>query len=426
MSRSWIVAVFTAFAFLANGQAYQLITCGPGYNKQSYINLKNGTEKLVANDAWDLAFTAFSFQDAGIFINESSGSTQGQNLPLTELYDAHVTDFNATITLDSITNSRFLNSEKSWSYGAFNEPRSLADPFDFGWGKYIPSGQRVAGEKIYVLKLRNGRYKKIKIESLIGTTYTIKYANLDGSEEVVKTINKMPVRPTKLIYFSMTTNEVVDVMPTDGFDLMYGRYISLAKDPNGTIEQQYNVTGILTGPGVQAVAAKGIDPETVSHLDYANSYSSQTDIIGYDWKTLVGTSWSIAKDRVYFVKTAENRVWKIVIIDFEGSSTGNAVFVKTDLGISSVDVLEDAETNISPNPVSEILHIAIDAKSQTSNNFSIEVIDMAGKQIHKEYKQGLNGFNVIDVNAEKWKPGMYIVKISNDKNQTSVGKIIKH
>ena len=425
MSRSWIVAAFVFITVGAFAQDYQFITCGPGYNKQSYVNIKEGTEKLVNNDAWDLAFTAFSFQDAGIFINESSGSTQGQNLPLTELYDARVANFTDNIILYSITNSRFLNSEKSWNYGAFNESRVISDPYDFGWGKYVPSAQRVNGNKIYVLKLRNGQYKKIMIESLIGTTYTFKYANLDGSNEVVKTINKMPVSPTKLIYFSMTTNDIVDVTPSRGYDLIYGRYISLAKDPNGTIEQQYNVTGILTGPGTKAVAAKGVNTMTVSHLDYENSYSAQTDIIGYDWKALVGTSWSIANDRAYFVKTVENRVWKIVIKDFEGSATGNAVFEKTDLGISSLDVLEGTETNVSPNPVSDVMHIALDTKSLGNNDFNIEVFDMSGKLIYNSINQNLNGFNIIEVDTDQWKSGMYIVKISNNLHQSAISKVTK-
>ena len=288
----------------------------------------------------------------------------------------------------------------------------------------MPAAQRVEGDRVYVLKLRNGNYKKIKIESLIGTTYTFKYSNLDGTDVVTKTINKAPVNANKLVYFSFTTNDVVDIIPVGGYDLFYGRYISLARDPNGTVEQQYNVTGILSGPGVQVAAAKGIDPNTVSLQDYADKFSSKTDVIGYDWKTLVGTSWALAKDQAFFVKTSDKRVWKIVIIDFEGSATGNAAFIKTDLGISSNKELLDVETSISPNPADDQIFVSLDTKDILAKDLKVDVIDHIGKHIYSNNMEGISGFNVLTINTSDWNKGLYLVKISNGKLSTTQ-KVIK-
>lgn len=288
----------------------------------------------------------------------------------------------------------------------------------------MPAAQRVEGDRVYVLKLRNGNYKKIKIESLIGTTYTFKYSNLDGTDVVTKTINKAPVNANKLVYFSFTTNDVVDIIPVGGYDLFYGRYISLARDPNGTVEQQYNVTGILSGPGVQVAAAKGIDPNTVSLQDYADKFSSKTDVIGYDWKTLVGTSWALAKDQAFFVKTSDKRVWKIVIIDFEGSATGNAAFIKTDLGISSNKELLDVETSISPNPADDQIFVSMDTKDILAKDLKVDVIDHTGKHIYSNNMEGISGFNVLTINTSDWNKGLYLVKISNGKLSTTQ-KVIK-
>jgi hypothetical protein len=426
MQKIFILISFTFLLSSLNAQVFQEISCGSGYNKQSYIKLSEGVQKQVNNDAWDLAFTAYGFQDAGIFINESSGSSMGQNLPQTELYDAKTTDFNASISIDAIKDNKYLNSEESWNFGAFNETRSVVNPFDFGWGKYNPAGQRVDGDKVFVLRLRNGEYKKIKIESLIGTTYTFRYANLDGSNEIVKTINKMAdSKGQKIIYFSFTSNETVDVLPAGGFDMMYGRYTSLAKDPNGTIEQQYNVTGILTGPGVQVAAAKGINPVTVSLQEYSDKFSTRTDVIGHDWKSLVGTSWSIAADRAYFVKMADKRVWKIVFIDFEGSATGNAVFEKTDLGISSNNDITGTETGISPNPVNDELIISFDSKDATVKQLNIEIIDQSGKVILRDTTGSFNEFNVTTINTSNLNSGIYFVRLSNDQHESTTKKIIK-
>jgi len=422
-----LTSLATVFFFtLANTQSFQKISTGAGYNKQSFVRMGEHNEKQVSNDAWDLAFTAFGFQDAGIFINESSGSSMGQNLPLTELYYALTDDFNAVIDLEAIKDQKYLNSEVSWNFGAFNEVRDTLNPFDFGWGEYQPSTNRVIGDKVYVLKLRNGEFRKIKIENLTGTTYTIRHAKLDGSNEITKTLNKLTDNfGQKLIFYNFSTNSSVDILPAGGFDLMYCRYISIAKDPNGTIVQQYNVTGVLTGPGVKTAEVNGVNPATVKFDDYKDKLSTVTDIIGYDWKTLVGTSWSIDLNKVFFVKTADNKVWKIHFIDFEGSATGNAVFEKTDLGTSNINDLAGIQMGIFPNPVGDELYISLDNNQGLNENIKITVTDLNGKIIHTENTFVQKDLNVISLSSASWHTGMYSVQISNSKNQIYAKKIIK-
>ncbi|MBK8517588.1 MAG: T9SS type A sorting domain-containing protein [Saprospiraceae bacterium] len=420
----------TFIAFLATittvtSQSFQQISTGTGYNKQSYIKLIDGSQKQISNDAWDLAFTAFGFQDAGIFINESSGSTQGQNLPLTELYYAKTDDFNASVKLDSIQDQKFLNSEESWNYGALNELRNRTNPFDYGWGLYNPSNNSVKGNKVFVIKLRNGEYRKLIIESLIGTTYNLKYAKLDGTGEVTKSLNKVTDnKGQKLMYFSFSTNNTVDVLPVGGFDLMYGRYISLAQDPNGTIVQQYNVTGVLTGPGILTAKATGVNPATVSYNDYKDNMSTVTDIIGFDWKTLSGTSWVIDDKRVFFVKTADNKVWKLRFIDFEGSATGNAVFEKTELGTSSVSELAGVNTGIFPNPVENELVVSLEVETG-AGQLNVNVTDITGKSMVTQYVNGQNRFNALSFDTSEWNKGIYLVRISNTAGHSLVKKVVK-
>lgn len=420
----------TFIAFLATittvtSQSFQQISTGTGYNKQSYIKLIDGSQKQISNDAWDLAFTAFGFQDAGIFINESSGSTQGQNLPLTELYYAKTDDFNASVKLDSIQDQKFLNSEESWNYGALNELRNRTNPFDYGWGLYNPSNNSVKGNKVFVIKLRNGEYRKLIIESLIGTTYNLKYAKLDGTGEVTKSLNKVTDnKGQKLMYFSFSTNNTVDVLPVGGFDLIYGRYISLAQDPNGTIVQQYNVTGVLTGPGILTAKATGVNPATVSYNDYKDNMSTVTDIIGFDWKTLSGTSWVIDDKRVFFVKTADNKVWKLRFIDFEGSATGNAVFEKTELGTSSSSELAGVNTGIFPNPVENELVVSLEVETG-AGQLNVNVTDITGKSMVTQYVNGQNRFNALSFDTSEWNKGIYLVRISNTAGHSLVKKVVK-
>jgi hypothetical protein len=413
--------------FLSKAQSFQEISTGAGYNKQSFIKLNDGSQKQVNNDAWDLAFTAFGFQDAGIFINESSGSSMGQNLPLTELYYALTDDFSAAIDLEAIKDYKYLNSEASWNFGAFNEVRDTLNPFDFGWGDYQPASNRVIGDKVYVLKLRNGEYRKIKIESLTGTTYTFRYAKLDGSGEVTKTLNKLTDnKGQKLIFFSFTTNETVDVLPSGGFDLMYCRYISIAKDPNGTIVQQYNVTGVLTGPGILTAEADGVDPKTVTYIDYTDKLSTQTDIIGYDWKALTGISWLLDQDKVFFVKTTDNHMWRLHFIDFEGSSSGTAVMEKTDLGLfSSSTDLVGVQTGIFPNPVDDQLILSLDITEDSGSDINIDITNVNGQVMVNRVVKNQQGLKVFEINTTDWNKGTYFVRISNGSKQFVSKKIVR-
>ena len=413
--------------FFSKAQSFQVISTGAGYNKQSFIKLNDGSQKQVNNDAWDLAFTAFGFQDAGIFINESSGSSMGQNLPLTELYYALTDDFNATIDLEAIKDYKYLNSEASWNFDAFNEVLDTLNPFDFGWGDYQPASNRVIGNKVYVLKLRNGEYRKIKIESLTGTTYTFRYAKLDGSGEVTKTLNKLTDnKGQKLIFFSFTTNETVDVLPSGGFDLMYCRYISIAKDPNGTIVQQYNVTGVLTGPGILTAEADGVDPKTVTYVDYTDKLSTQSDIIGYDWKTLTGISWVLDQDKVFFVKTTDNHMWRLHFIDFEGSSTGTAVMEKTDLGLfSSSTDLVGVQTGIFPNPVDDQLILSLDITEDSGSDINIDITNVNGQVMATRVVKNQQGLKVFEINTTDWNKGIYVVRISNSSKQFVSKKIVR-
>ena len=422
---TFVLCFFTVF--FSKAQSFQVISTGAGYNKQSFIKLNDGSQKQVNNDAWDLAFTAFGFQDAGIFINESSGSSMGQNLPLTELYYALTDDFGAAIDLEAIKDYKYLNSEASWNFGAFNEVRDTLNPFDFGWGVYQPASNRVIGNKVYVLKLRNGEYRKIKIESLTGTTYTFRYAKLDGSGEVTKTLNKLTDnKGQKLIFFSFTTNETVDVLPSGGFDLMYCRYISIAKDPNGTIVQQYNVTGVLTGPGILTAEADGVNPKTVTYVDYTDKLSTQTDIIGYDWKTLTGISWLIDQDRVFFVKTTDNHMWRLHFFDFEGSSSGTAVMEKTDLGLfSSSTDLVGVQTGIFPNPVDDQLILSLDITEDSGSDINIDITNVNGRMMTSRVVKNQQGLKVFEINTTDWNKGTYFVRISNGSKQFVSKKIVK-
>ncbi len=411
-----------------SAQTIQEIATGAGYQKQSFIHLSTGTEKQVNNTAWDIAFTVFGQQDAGIFVNESSGTSMGQALPATELYYALTDNFDDPIDPASLIDFQLFNTEKSWNYGAFNEVRDSTNAFDFGWGQYNFQTNQVIGNAVYIVKLRNGQYRKLKIESLIGTTYTFKYAHVDGTGLQTKTINKADHADKTLAYFSFETDNTVDVEPANGFDLLYNRYTTWLYDPGSMELIPYNVTGILHGLGAQVAEVDGINPGTVDYPPYQDSLRPELDVIGHDWKYFSGTSWTVDEDRLFFLKTAESRVWRLQFIDFEGSSTGKSVFIKTDLGIiSAVQAPATLGLKVAtyPNPVQDRLTIALDVPTTLAKNAQLEIMDVQGRLVLRQSVVLREGFQMLEVSAAHWSSGMFSLRLILPDQTVFLGKLLK-
>ena len=429
MKKTATILFAVCLAAATSAQTIQQISTGAGYQKQAYINLSAGTQKQVTNTTWDIAFTVSGPQDAGVFINESSGSSMGSPLPLIEIYDALTDNFSDQPDPAFLTDFSLFNAEKSWAFGAFNERRNPDDALDLGWGVLDPQTGEVTGNAVYVLKLRNGQYRKIKIESLAGGLYTFRYANLDGSNEVLKTIQKADHAGKTLAYFSLETGATVNVEPTTGgFDLLYCRYVAQLLDP-GTLEYiPYYVTGVLSGPDTKVAEADGVDPLTVAYTDYQDSLRTELDVIGHDWKFFDLSSWTVDADRVFFLKTAEDRVWKLQFVAFGGSINGNADLEKTDLGIISA-VQDPAALGLKaavyPNPVLDQLTVSLDIPAALAQGGQIQVIDLQGRQVLHADVMLKGGFQVIQLQAGNLAPGIYLMKLQLPGGVVSLGKILK-
>lgn len=409
-------------------QTTQSISTGAGYQKQSYVNLLAGTEKQVNNTAWDIAFSV-NGQQAGIFFNESAGTSMGQPQAEVDVFYALTEDFNEQPDPGSLTDFQLYNSEKSWTYGAFNEIRDTSNALDFGWGFYDDQSGKISGNALYVIKLRNDQYLKFTVDSLAGGIYTFRYANLDGSNVVTKTINKADHSGKTLAYFSFESGDVVDVEPASGgFDLLYCRYYTPYLVPGTTDYVPYNVTGVLSGPGVQVARANGIDPATVAYASYQDSLRSELYTIGYDWKILSGFSFVLDQDLVFFLKTADSRVWKLRFVGFSGSSSGNASIEKTDLGIiSSVTdpVAIGMKALLYPNPVQDRLSVALDIPSGLGSQAQLYVTDLLGRTVAQQKVTLNEGFQVFDMAAQTWALGTYVVHLKLAGGEVNLGKVVK-
>lgn len=414
------ISITLSTVMMLSAQNYVQVAVGTGYAQQAYYNLSDDVVTQIANESWDVAFTTFGFADVGISINESTTSVTGMPAPELILYLAPTNDFLDTIAVDSLTN-RLYNDESSWENGALNGVATSSDPFDFGWGSYNVNNHTLNGTRVFVIKLRNDTYKKFIIESFAGGAYNLKYANLDGSDEQMRSIAKADFRDSPVALFSFETGATLPA--TGDWDLVFCRYVTpLSDGQGGTLD--YPVTGVLSAPGVEVAKAINVNPVTVDHTAYVDSFKTELDVIGHDWKSFDFTSgWVIPNDLAYFVKTADGVIWKLVFIDFEGSSTGVSTFEKTEMGVlSSVKNRNSnvVEASVYPNPIIDKATVAFTLK-QNQNNLQMRVTDLSGKTVWQTAglsgNEGLNIFNLPRLNLPK---GMYLLSIGTGANLTTL------
>jgi hypothetical protein len=411
------ISTFSVFA-----QTTAQISAGAGYKKQAFYSLKNDAVQSNDNTAWDIAFSVYGNQDAAVFVNEASGTSAGMTLPAIELYAAPTNVFADAIKATDVQN-RLYNDELSWSSGGFNSEKDVKNPFDYGWGIYNTGNNLVEGKKVFVLKFRDAKFRKLEIQNLTATKYTFRHANLDGTDEKAVTLDKKDFAGKTLAYYSFTTAKAVDIEPT-GFDFMFTRYSSLLTQ--GPTTTQYVVLGILTGKGIKVAKASGIDPVKVKATDYANSYKNNIDEIGHDWKSfnLNINKWEFPTDRAYFVKQLDGTVWKITFIDFEGSATGTATFDKMNLGkISSInDISSEISFKVYPTVVQDQVNVVFDTPN--SENIEIAIVDMNGREVASQKVTTSAGFQVENIDVSNLLSGTYVVKLSTSKG-IATSKIIK-
>ncbi len=372
MQRRITFIIIAVVICLQSKAQFDYVSIKANYSHQSYYNLTTGKSITVPNDAWDIAFSNAGLQDAGVLCNESTtlnGTPLKVFLAKTTVWSEAITD--TTFFVDS---TMLLNPKKNWTEGAFNTLKSSTSPFDYGWGAYNQATNTVVGSRIFVIKKRDGSFIKFQIVQLVLNDYTFKYANLDGSNEVTKVISKDKTSPNRLLHFSFESGKVE--MPSD-YDLVFQRYKTPVPVGDGTT-LDYNVTGVLLAPGVEAVVADGIDPKSISEKDYETKYSKNISIIGYDWKTFdMNSGWSIDDNRSHYIKTKKGDKYQITFIDYEGNSTGITTLEKKLIFTSAVsNTINDSSITIYPNPSADYITI-----EGVEDKTPLSIVDRLGRVV---------------------------------------------
>lgn len=383
------------------------------YTQMAFYNITTGESVQVPNDSWDIAFSGYGVQDGAIFINEAAGLSE----TAIALFEAPIHDWAEPID-ESLFTDEFglLNSDLTWDEGAFNTVADPNSPFDYGWGAYDPSTHQLLGTRVYVLRLRDGSFLKMQVVSLSGSVYTFQSAQLDGSNEVTATIDKSDAGATSgLIYFSFATGDKVE-MPED-YDLIFRRYYDWAYSPTDTL--MYSTTGVLLARNREAVVVRDVDPYAINEADYRDQYSPTVNQIGYDWKVFdFASGWIIDEERANFVKRPNGDIYKIIFLDFEGSSTGTTVLEQSYEGNSATrDFSVTQATRIYPNPTADYLHFTTDKNVKEAH---VTLTDISTGIQHN--RTWINGQSI---SLHDFTSGTYHVAVITDQGQLLSKSIIQ-
>lgn len=377
----------------------------PGYSSDIFYSCSDGEIANVPRAGWDIAFYTNAFS-AGIIINEGAG---------VELYSYPNGDTTAWSTVDTVGLSSWkplYNSPEYWEDGAFNA-NQLGHP-DYGWGIYNMITHSVTGDSLYVIKTNEGEYKKLWIvqKKSVDNIYVIRYADLNGENEVNKSLDIKPYTEKNFVYYSMSQQILIDREPNANWDILFTKYIDFTEDMSGNMVE-YLVTGATSN------IDKGANKFTEVGADFdawaSEPFNTLKNTIGYDWKSFSMTtfSWEVDDSTVFFMQDDNSDVYKIVFTYWQGSSTGKFALDIEMVSTADVDETSDSKSNLSvyPNPSSDYITI-----SHLNNGFNNNVIitDVSGRIVYQDEIGNSKKLSISD-----YQKGVYFVTIIGDTRESS-------
>ena len=289
------------------------VSLGAGYSNDVYYRLSDGLITSVPRSNWDIAFSV-SPREAAILTNGAAGVTL-KTYPVSAGWS-----WATSIDTAGYHNwTSLYNSDTTWTEGAFNM-NATGHP-NYGWATYDMVTHNLTGISLYIIKTRNGSFKKIWIEKklTVDQKYTFRYADLNGANEKNVTL-LLAGKNKNFVYYSLDTNAEVDREPeTTMWDIVFTKWMDKSLG-------YYPVTGVLQNIGVSSLTSPDIDP--LSKTMPSTGYHTSISTIGSNWKTINMTTYQYAIDetRVFFVKDQNSKTYRIKFKSFEGSSTGNLSF----------------------------------------------------------------------------------------------------
>ena len=385
--------------------------------ESAYVNLSSPDIIMVDNTNWDLAFmTPLS---AAIRIND------GQGVRLWHVTDAGISDFDSPLdtTGKFETWTELFNSTDSWQIGAFNmglDGFSDDNPGEFGWGQY--SQTIVSGTELFVIKLRNGEYKKIAIDELTAGTFYFFYSDLNNENQVSKEYVKTNFSGKLHGYYDLQIGESVDREPTmDKWHLEFSKYVQIVEGQGVT--QPYPVVGVRSNRGVKVAQLDDVDVVNTPEPK-PEEFSSIITEIGHDWKELNFSTfeYEVIENRVYFVQRFElqqingesvevpvGELYKLVFTGFEG---GTYTFEIADPQLSVNETnYDNNKFAVYPNVLTKNETINLVYAGTDIGHADLKIYSSTGAVVHNQNINLSKNLQISSINTADLNSGVYFVRI---------------
>ncbi|GAA3516320.1 hypothetical protein GCM10022393_32990 [Aquimarina addita] len=382
------------------------ISMGAGYTNQVFYKLSTDTENSYLSDSWDVAFLRTDNFDFAIRMNDANGA---------EVFEASndPNDWSNIDIANEASWTKLYNSDTNWKEGAFQKGSAT-----YGWGEYNIANHHVEGTVIFVIKYADGSYRKFINDDFFGG-YTFRYATWDGmnwSTDQTATVSNTNNPDHEYNYYSFTTDAEVIAEPVmSDWDFKFTRYYT-ELPPDAT---PYLVTGIMHSDQVTVAQ----NDETGGSGDTSSlNYSTDINTIGYDWKSFTGTGFSVNSDMAYYVKYANETVYRVYFTSFSGSSTGDVSFnyenITNVLGID--DVTTDVSFGVYPNPsTNKKVSIIYDVNTGNAPQNEVAIYTLAGKKVYSEHLNTDSGFYNKELNLFDLQTGIYILHFISGDHYTT-------
>lgn len=387
-----------------------------GYANQTWYSLENGTLESAPKDEWDLAFEINGFASS-IRLNHVNGNK------LWVYAHGDTADWSSIDTTGISSWPALFNSDTSWARGAFNVNAEVGNDFDLGWGVYNMITHHVVGDSLYVIN-HNGTFKKLWIVSLASGSYTFRLADLDGSNEIERSLQKSAYPEKNFGYYSIANDAFLDREPIRyNWDLLFTQYSAIIPNFGG-----YPSTGVLLNNGVKAAKVYPVnDTETFNDHESA-TFRSEINGIGYGWKSINMSTfqWDIADSTVYFVQSMEGAIWKLVFSGFGGSANGMYYFTKEKLVEEEPEGLtghngQNTLFDVYPNPATGGM---INVVLSNAGTTQLSLTDINGRAVRQQTVAS-DGLQTHALQTADLPAGLYFLSMQSEGSSISKKIIIQ-
>ncbi|MFY0714958.1 T9SS type A sorting domain-containing protein [Seonamhaeicola sp. NFXS20] len=387
------------------------ISMGANYANDVYFKLSDESTNTYTRSDWDIAFLRTSAYSFSLRVNDGAG-IQVFDVSNDPAY------WNSVDVLNEGNWTELQNDETSWDTGAF-DTGSADGAYPYGWGNYIFATHHIEGDVVFVLKYSDGTYIKFFCEEYYNG-YTFKYSSWDGSTWSADTTVTIPNTDNvnnKFNYYSLKNNQSVVAEPGIGnWDLKFSRYTT---DYYGDGSLFYMVTGVLHSDEVTVAQNEELSGMPVNP---SLTYSDEINTIGYDWKSFNGSGYDVDQTQAFYVKYADDTVYRLYFTTFEGSSTGNIGFsfenVTSSLGISNVG--DSLSFGVYPNPSSnKQINLIYDVSDFNSNKNKISVYSTTGKKVFESELNSNSGFYNRSFDLSSLSSGIYVLQLTSGNKSVS-------